>query len=47
MTNPTPPLCSPLLKLKKQLCFSVYGLSRLRTRAHQPLLDALGVAYPQ
>lgn len=47
MTNPTPPLCNPLLKLENQLCFSVYALSRLITKAYQPLLDALGATYPQ
>lgn len=47
MLNPTPPLCNSLLKLENQLCFSVYALSRLITKAYQPLLDALGVTYPQ
>ncbi len=47
MTKPTDPLCNPLLKLENQLCFSVYALSRLITKAYQPLLDALGVTYPQ
>ncbi|MFD1871694.1 MarR family winged helix-turn-helix transcriptional regulator [Hymenobacter bucti] len=39
--------CNPLLKLDNQLCFSVYALSRLITKAYQPLLDTLGVTYPQ
>jgi len=39
--------CNPMLKLDNQLCFSVYALSRLITKAYQPLLDALGVTYPQ
>jgi DNA-binding MarR family transcriptional regulator len=47
MTKPTAPLCNPLLKLENQLCFSVYALSRLITKAYQPLLDALDVTYPQ
>lgn len=38
---------NPLLKLDNQLCFSVYALSRLITRAYQPLLESLGVTYPQ
>ena len=38
---------NPLLKLDKQLCFSVYALSRLITKAYQPLLEKLNVTYPQ
>jgi len=47
MNDSTTPLCNPLLRLDSQLCFSVYALSRLITKAYQPLLDALGVTYPQ
>jgi len=48
MNDDSPSLhCNPLLKLDNQLCFSVYALSRLITKAYQPLLDALGVTYPQ
>ena len=47
MNESTTPLCNPLLRLDSQLCFSVYALSRLITKAYQPLLDALGVTYPQ
>ena len=47
MNDSTTPLCNPLLRLDNQLCFSVYALSRLITKAYQPLLDALGVTYPQ
>lgn len=35
------------LKLKNQLCFPVYAASRLITREYQPLLDELGITYPQ
>ena len=35
------------LKLENQLCFPVYAASRLITREYQPLLDALGLTYPQ
>lgn len=35
------------LKLENQLCFPVYAASRLITRAYQPLLDKLGITYPQ
>ncbi|WP_426061399.1 MarR family winged helix-turn-helix transcriptional regulator [Hymenobacter sp. B1770] len=38
---------NPLLKLDNQLCFSVYALSRLITKAYQPLLERLDVTYPQ
>ncbi|EPZ46068.1 MarR family winged helix-turn-helix transcriptional regulator [Alicyclobacillus acidoterrestris] len=36
-----------LLKLDNQLCFSVYALSREITKLYRPLLDELGVTYPQ
>jgi len=35
------------LKLSNQFCFPVYAASRLITRAYQPLLETLGVTYPQ
>ena len=35
------------LKLENQLCFPVYAASRLITRAYQPLLEPLGITYPQ
>lgn len=35
------------LKLENQLCFPVYAVSRLITRAYQPFLDELGLTYPQ
>jgi DNA-binding MarR family transcriptional regulator len=47
MNTPTPLPCNPLLKLDRQLCFSVYALSRLITKAYQPMLEALEVTYPQ
>lgn len=37
----------PPLALDDQLCFSLYTASRLVTRAYRPLLDALGITYPQ
>lgn len=36
-----------LLKLENQLCFSIYACSREITSAYRPLLDELGVTYPQ
>lgn len=35
------------LKLENQLCFPVYAASRLITREYQPLLESLGITYPQ
>ena len=35
------------LKLENQLCFPLYALSQLITRAYQEDLDALGITYPQ
>lgn len=35
------------LKLENQICFPVYVASRLITREYQPLLDELGITYPQ
>jgi MarR family transcriptional regulator, organic hydroperoxide resistance regulator len=35
------------LRLDNQLCFPVYAASRLITREYQPLLDELGITYPQ
>ena len=36
-----------LLLLDKQLCFPLYAASRLVTRLYQPLLEPLGLTYPQ
>lgn len=36
-----------LLKLENQLCFPLYAASRLVTKCYQPLLDELGLTYPQ
>lgn len=36
-----------LLKLENQICFPFYAISRLITRQYQPLLDELGITYPQ
>lgn len=36
-----------LLRLKNQLCFPLYATSRLVTRLYQPLLEPLGLTYPQ
>jgi len=35
------------LRLDRQLCFPLYAASRLVTRLYQPLLEPLGLTYPQ
>ncbi|UII23370.1 MarR family winged helix-turn-helix transcriptional regulator [Fulvivirga ligni] len=36
-----------ILKLSEQICFPIYASSRLITRLYQPLLDKIGLTYPQ
>ncbi|QCK14594.1 MarR family winged helix-turn-helix transcriptional regulator [Mangrovivirga cuniculi] len=36
-----------ILKLENQICFPLYAGSRLITKAYKPLLDELGITYPQ
>lgn len=36
-----------LLLLDRQLCFRLYATSRLLTRLYQPVLEPLGLTYPQ
>lgn len=48
MSNPTPVSApNPLLQLENQLCFPLYALSRMVTKAYQPLLQELDLTYPQ
>jgi len=35
------------LKLENQICFPIYSVSRLITKAYKPFLDKLGLTYPQ
>jgi DNA-binding MarR family transcriptional regulator len=35
------------LRLDQQLCFALYAASRAMTRAYAPLLEPLGLTYPQ
>lgn len=35
------------LKLENQICFRLYTASRLVTQAYRPLLEPLGLTYPQ
>ncbi|KLT63706.1 MarR family winged helix-turn-helix transcriptional regulator [Pedobacter sp. BMA] len=34
-------------KLEDQLCFPLYAASRLVTKCYQPVLDEMGITYPQ
>ncbi|HLS98720.1 MAG: MarR family transcriptional regulator [Porticoccaceae bacterium] len=43
--SPTP--AGDNLKLDNQLCFALHALSRRVTARYRPLLDALGITYPQ
>jgi MarR family transcriptional regulator, organic hydroperoxide resistance regulator len=36
-----------MLRLDEQLCFALYATSRAMTAAYAPLLDELGLTYPQ
>jgi len=42
----TDPLPHPL-SLDSQLCFSLYGASIAMNRVYKPMLDRLGITYPQ
>ena len=46
-TPPAPAAPNDLLKLENQLCFPFYAVSRLLTKTYQPLLQVLGLTYPQ
>lgn len=35
------------LRLESQLCFPLYAVSRMMTKAYQPYLQALNLTYPQ
>lgn len=35
------------LKLEQQVCFPIYSVSRLITKAYKPHLDKMGLTYPQ
>ncbi len=37
----------PTLELDRQLCFPIYASARAVVRAYGPLLDAVGLTYPQ
>ncbi len=37
----------PALSLDEQLCFALYGASIAMTRVYKPMLDRIGITYPQ
>jgi len=43
----TPSEVGDLLRLDLQLCFALYASSNLMSRLYRPLLDPLGLTYPQ
>jgi DNA-binding MarR family transcriptional regulator len=51
MTSKTPPLSklptAEILKLDHQLCFALYSASLAMTKLYKPLLEPLGLTYPQ
>ena len=42
-----PQASEDMLLLDRQLCFRLYAASRLVTRLYQPVLEPLGLTYPQ
>lgn len=51
MTRTTPPARHPsadsMLQLDNQLCFAIYSAGLAFNRLYKPLLDAMGLTYPQ
>lgn len=47
MNERAEPAAPDLLKLENQICFPIYALSRVLTKAYQPYLHALDLTYPQ
>jgi len=45
--SPTLPPASEMLKLDHQLCFALYSASLAMTKMYKPLLEPLGLTYPQ
>ena len=45
-SHPLPP-ASELLRLDHQVCFALYSASLAMTKLYKPLLDAIGLTYPQ
>lgn len=47
MQTPTAAKPNPALMLDNQLCFALYSASLSMTKLYKPLLDGLGLTYPQ
>ena len=47
MTREESQLPAPSVALDDQLCFALYAASRAMTARYRPMLDALGLTYPQ
>jgi DNA-binding MarR family transcriptional regulator len=47
MSKTEPTFADEALRLENQLCFALYAASGLVTRAYRPLLEPLGLTYPQ
>ena len=47
MTKASPYMDDEGLQLDNQLCFKLYAASRAVIRAYKPMLDQLGLTYPQ
>ena len=44
----TPPTPSPaILRLDNQVCFALYSASLAMTKLYKPLLESIGLTYPQ
>ena len=42
-----PPAADQILRLDNQICFAVYSAAHAFNRVYKPLLDRLGLTYPQ
>ncbi len=47
MPRRSPPAAASWLSLDHQLCFALYSASLAMTKLYKPLLDPLGLTYPQ
>lgn len=47
LTSPPVPPQDALLQLDNQLCFALYSASLAMTKVYKPLLETIGLTYPQ